>query len=190
MLAGMDVSGDSESGNHKFMAIVIGTDEGVEALARRLGSKPIHMSSARSRDEKNSIVGKTEFDRKNLMGLCLRLEKKQTFSKLREHSKKHRFTNRRKLSRTYHALMWSLLRDRVEQFLQPHNYEVHRLDVQCDSDCRNFVTDCGWRSAKPGPAHALADVLAWGNSHGREPKGTVRLDLSDILYAQMLKRFI
>ena len=189
MLAGMDVSGDSESGNHKFMAIVIGTDEGVTALTRRLGPQLIHMRGERTCDEKNSIVAKAEFDRKNLMGICLRLEKKRTFSKLQEHSKKHRFTNRKKLSRTYHALVWRLLRDPVEQFLQPHNYEAHRLDIQCDADCRNFVTDCGWRSAEPGPAHALADVLAWGNSHGREPKGIVSLDFSDTLHAQMLKRF-
>ena len=189
MLAGVDASGDHESGNLKFMAIVIGTNEGVNALARRLGSKSIHMSDIRNPDEKNRIIGKTEFDRKNLLGLCLRLEKKRTLSKLQGNSKKQRFANRKKMSRTYHALMWRLLRDHMEQFLQPHNYEVHRLDVQCDSDCRNFVTDCGWRSTEPGLAHMLADVLTWGNSHGRELKGTISLDFSDSLYAQMLKRF-
>ena len=147
------------------------------------------MRTIRSRAEKNRIVDKVEFDRRNLMGLCLRLEKKRTLSKLQDRLKKYPFANKKRLPRTYNTLVWNLLRDRVELFLQPHNYEVHRLDVQCDTDSRDFVKDCGWRSAKPGLAHALADILAWGNSNEKEPRGTVRLDLSDSVEAQLLKRF-
>ena len=188
MLAGMDASGDCESGNNKFMAIVIGTDERVDAMARRLGPRPIHMRRINGRDAKNAIVDKAEFDRQNLMGICLRLEKRRTFSRLQKRSQ-HSFKNKKKMSRTYNALLWRLLRDPVEQFLQLHGCGAHQLVFQCDYDCRDFVNDRGWRRADPGPAHELADVLAWGNSHRREPRGVVHLDLSDSLEEQMLDRF-
>ena len=190
MLAGMDVSGNPESGNHKFMAIVIGTNEGIAGLARRIGPDPVHMSTIRSRDAKSAIIDKVSFDGRNTMGLCLRLEKKRTFARLRSHPKqRRRFVSNKKLSRTYNGLMWNQLRDHVEPFLWSHNFELHRLCVQCDIDCRDFVNDRGLHRASPGPAYMLADVLAWGNSHGREPKGTTYLNLADRLEGQMLRHF-
>ena len=42
--AGMDVSGDQKSGNHKFMSFVFGTEESLGAMIRRIGSKQIHMN--------------------------------------------------------------------------------------------------------------------------------------------------
>lgn len=78
------------------------------------------------------------------MGLCIHLEKKRTFAKLRSHPKqRRRFVSNKKLSRTYNGLMWNQLRDHVEPFLQIHNFELHRLSIQCDIDCRDFVNDRG-----------------------------------------------
>ena len=188
MLAGMDVSGNPESGNHKFMAIVIGTVEGIAGVTRRLGPDPVHMCTIRNRDVKRSIIDKVAFDGRNLIGLCIRLEKNRTFARLRDSPKqRRRFASNKKLLRTYHSLMWNQLRDHVEPFLHLHNCEVHRLEFECDYDCAGFVRDRGWRRAGPGSAHVLADILAWGNSHGREPKGTTHLNLSDLLEEQMVK---
>lgn len=190
MRAGLVASGDPESGNHKFMAIVIGTDESIGGLARRIGPKPVHMSSIRSRDTKRDIIGKVTFDGRNLMGLCIRLEKKRTFAKLAGGPKqRRRFASNKKLSRTYHSLMWNQLSDHVGLFLSSHNCEAHRLDFQCDFDCRDFVNDRGWRHASHGQAHMLADILAGGNSHGLEPKGSTYIDLSGRLEAQMMRHF-
>ena len=190
MLAGMDVSGNPESGNHKFMAIVVGTEESIAGLARRIGPRPVHMSTIRSRDAKNAIIDNISFDGSNTMGLCLHLEKKRTFARLQGGTKQNRrFANNKKLSRTYHSFVWNLARDPMERFLRLHRFEVHRLHFQCDIDCRDFVNDRGWHQACPGIAHALADVLAWGNSHGREPKGAICLDLADSLEGQMVRHF-
>ena len=190
MLAGRDVSGGPESGNHKFMAIVIGTNESIEAMTRRLGPKPVHMSRVIGRGAKHAIIDRVEFDGRNRMGLCLRLEKRRIFSKIRGRLKQGRgHVGNKKMSRTYHGLVWNMVRDPVEEFLRPHNYEAHRLDFQCDYDCRDFVRDRGWGPASPGAAHALADILAWGNSHGLEPKGAICLDLSDRLEEQMIRHF-
>ena len=190
IVAGMDVSGNPESGNHKFMAIVIGTDESIRALTKRLGPELVHMNRVRGRDAKNAVIDAVTFDGRNRMGLCIRLEKKRTFSRIQGAMKREReFASSKKLSRAYHALMRNHLREPLEQFLRQHNCEAHRLDFQCDYDCSRFVDDCGWRRSRPGSAHALADILAWSNNRGREPRGAVRLDLSDLLEGRMLKMF-
>lgn len=190
MLAGMDVSGDPKSGNHRFMGIVIGTNESIKALTRRLGPEPVHMNRIVGRSAKYDIINKVNFDGINRMGLCIRLEKNRTFSSLRDRLKRESnpVTNK-KMYRTYHALMWNLIRDRVEQFLRQHDFEVHRLAFQCDDDCKFFVHDQGWHRASPGSAHGLADVLAWANRRGIEPKGAVRLDISKPLEERMFKLF-
>ena len=190
MLAGMDVSGDPESGNHKFMAIVIGTNESIKALARRLGPEQGHMSRITGRSAKYAILDKVDFDEINRMGLCLRLEKSHIFSNLRDQLRQESSSvANRKMYRAYHALIWSLTRDHVEQFLRQHDFEAHRLIFQCDHDCVSFVRDQGWGCASPGSVHGLADVLAWANRRGIEPKGAVRLDISKPLEERMLKMF-
>lgn len=170
MVAGMDVSGDPESGNHKFMAIVVGTGENIQALTKRLGPEPVHMSRIRGRDAKNAVIDAVTFDGRNRMGLCIRLEKKRTFSRLQDILKRERdFASNKKLSRAYHALVRNYLRDPLERFLRQHDCEADQLDFQCDFDCNRFVDDCGWTRSSPGPAHVLADILAWANNRGRGP---------------------
>ena len=87
MIAGMDVSGDPKSGNHKFMAIVIGTDEKVGALTSDLGSKPIHMKSLYKGD-RNAVLSRVKFDGTEIAGLCIRLEKQRSLSKVLDHFKR------------------------------------------------------------------------------------------------------
>lgn len=191
MLAGMDVSGDAKSGNHKFMAIVVGTDEGVGALTSGLGSKPIHMRSLYKGD-RNAVMNKVRFDGTRVAGFCIHLEKKRTLSTVLGHlghQGKQSYLNRKKLSRTYNSLIWRMIREPLEGFLLSHGCTARDLVFQCDADCRSFVNDQGWRHENRGPAYVLADILAWGNSHGREPKGTVRLDIADPLERQTLERF-
>lgn len=191
MIAGMDVSGDAKSGNHKFMAIVIGTDERVDALTLDLGPKPIHMKSLHKSD-RNAVMNRIKFDGTEIAGFCIRLEKDRALSAVMGHlakKDKQSYDNRKKLLRTYNALLWKMIREPLEGFLLPHGCVAQDLVFQCDADCRDFANDRGWHHENRGPAHSLADILAWGNSHGREPEGTVSLDIADRLGEQTLKRF-
>lgn len=125
-------------------------------------------------------------------GFCIHLEKRRTLSTALEHlARKDRqiYTNRKKLLRTCHALMWKMISDPLEKFLLPHGCRAQDLAFQCDADCRSFARDQGWQLENRGPAYVLADILAWGNGHGQEPAGTIRLDIADSLERQTLKRF-
>ena len=188
--AGMDASGDQNSGNHKFMAIVIGTEENIAAMARRLGSSNIHMRGIKNPGEREAVLDKVRFDGRDCIGLCMRPEKNRVLEDVRNGMKGSRLrTNKMKAASAYHHLVWSMVHDRVEAFLREHSCEVRSIVFQCDADCRAFAKDMGWKITDAGPAHMLADIVAWANGHGREPEGAVSLDLVDGLTERMKSRF-
>ena len=189
MLAGMDVSGNPESGNHKFMAIVMGKEERIDSLVRRLGTDTIHMNKIQSRKEKTNLIEKLTFDHTECIAFCIRLERNRIFEKVyKSRQMKNRYSNS-KLLRAFHYLVWRALRNYAEKFLHQHSCGVDEVVFQCDGDCRDFAKDLGWRHGHEGSAYMLADIVAWANAHGQEPIGTVSLDLADSLYKQMIKQF-
>ena len=190
LIVGMDASGNPISGNHKFVAIVIGTEDQITHLVRRLENRAIHMNMIRSKKEQNRIIEKLIFNHTDCIAFCIRLERKAVLEKIRHaRQQKGRYVDDMKLLRTYHYLVWREIRDHVEKFLHQHGCGIDEVVFQCDGDCRDFAKDLGWRHAAGGSAHMLADIVAWANSHGREPTGTVSLDLTDSVYKQMAKRF-
>ena len=175
MLAGVDVSGDQQSGNHKFMGLVIGTDASINDMIANLGPRPIHMSRL-CRADQDAVMDGIAFDGVSCMGLCACIEKKRVISRIAgRFNRGQNFKNHKKLLRMYNAVLWSMLRERVDAFLYAHRFEPGRLCLQCDFDCRDFVKDQGWQYTNHGPAHELADALAWGNRRGQEPDGAMRL---------------
>lgn len=178
--AGMDVSGDQKSGNHKFMSFVFGTEESIDAMIRRIGSEQIHMNMIKNRKARDDVIRQVRFDGRECIGFCIRLEKARTLARAKKAVGRRHRPRAGRTHNTYHFLVWSHIRDRIEAFLRRHGCEVRSIRFQCDADCRNFAKDVGWRYADRGPAHTLADIVAWANSHGREPKGTVCMDMADL----------
>lgn len=189
LLAGMDASGDQKSGNQKFMAVVIGTEESIVAMTRRLGSDSIHMNMIRNPRERDEILSKIRFDGRTCIGLCVRLERKLVLDGTQKRAKKSPRIYKRRAVSAYHQLVWDMVRDPVEGFLRQHGCEIRRLGIQCDADCRDFARDRGWHSRPVGSAHMLADIVAWANNHRREPEGTMYMDIHDRLVKSMRRKF-
>ena len=66
---------------------------------------------------------------------------------------------------------------------------------QCDSDCVNFAKDVGLRYAHAGQVHEnriyeLADIIAWMNNKGKEPKNVVVLDVTKKIEARLRNDFL
>ena len=98
MLAGMDISGDPEPGNHKSMAIVIGTGER-RALTRHLGHEPVHTGRISGRDAKNAVINGGRIRRKECHGPLHTAGKKRTFSRIRARPRqRHRFDSNKKVT--------------------------------------------------------------------------------------------
>ena len=189
MLAGMDASGDQKSGNQKFMAVVIGTEESIVAMTRRLGSDSIHMNMIRNPRERDEILSKIRFDGRTCIGLCVRLERKLVLDGTQKRAKKSSRIYKSRAVSAYRQLVWDMVRDPVEGFLRQHGCEIRRLGIQCDAECRDFARDRGWHSRPVGSAHMLADIVAWANNHRREPEGTMYMDIHDRLVKSMRRKF-
>ena len=98
-------------------------------------------------------MDRVEFDETEIVGFCIHLEKQRALSKVADHFKrkgKYDYTNSRKLSRTYNALLWKMIRESLEGFLLPHGCAAQDLVFQCDADCRDFASDQGWHHENRG----------------------------------------
>ena len=189
ILAGMDVSGNTTVGNHKYLSIVIGTENSINSLFRKIGYKKIHKKSIRKNKEQKELLEKIIFDNHNNMALCLYINRNPIMNKVKNMRKiKRKRISEIKILRTYHYLLFQSIRDKIELFLTSHNVSITDIVFQCDSDCRNLIRDCGLKYSDEGIAHQISDVVAWANNKQQDPSGVISLDLSEELEKKLLNR--
>lgn len=147
MLGGVDVSGDPDGGHDKFMSVVIGTDEKISSMLRTLGNKKIHMHEIRG-NVQNEIISKLNFKGNDCMAICLRIERQRITNEIKS-LKKIRTSNarERKIYTTYDYTLWSLIQDRIKEFLQGHGCDLHDVVFQYDHDSDAFLKTAGLRGA-------------------------------------------
>lgn len=181
LVAAVDVSGDQRSGNHKFLAIVIGTEEKINAIRKNLGNNKIHMSTIKSQSAKERIISKVIFDGRESIAFCLRIDMKHILEPIKSKRTTQKRKGQKRIYRIYYNAVIYLVRKRIENFLTSHHYAIHDVYFQCDIDCRNMIKDNGLKHDSPGSAHDLADVVAWANNRCVEPKGVIPIDLTEEL---------
>jgi hypothetical protein len=178
LLAGMDVSGDNEHGNHKYLAITIGTQEKIKTTYKSFGIDNIHMQSV-GKKKQSQILRDLSFDNTDIIALCIHINRKpilDRIAKMRKIRKKRIPEN--KIIRTYHYLLLHQIREDIEIFLQKHNFAISDIIFECDSDCRNFVKDAGLKYTEKEMSHGISDVVAWANNKNRDPKGVISIDIA------------
>jgi len=75
LVAGIDVSGNPYAGNYKFMGIVIGTEEKIQATVKKTGFGMPHMNRIKSRKAQKRIVSEMNFDGKESIAFCVLLDR-------------------------------------------------------------------------------------------------------------------
>ena len=181
----MDVSGDEEHGNHKYMAIVIGTEDCINLQIKKLDLKFTHMKLLVNKRDKKFIQSKLDFTKKDILAFCIRVEKKRVLGLAHKGRKyKHAQHAARTVETKFDRILWQNIKGKMRDFATRHNETLEHIRFQCDADCRDFVRHVGLRPADPDSAHALVDIVAWFNNHGLEPEGVHNIDLT----ADILKR--
>ena len=184
LLAGVDVSGRPDTGNYKFMSIVIGTEEKIKSLTGKLGTKHIHMHRIHDDKSKSKIISKLDFDGRQCVAFCYRVEFDDAVRKIKNMRRKRNIRKRRIYEACYYAL-WMLIQNKVKKFLQMHGCAVSDVVFQCDGDSEAFLKTVGLRHSKKGHAYYLSDIVAWANNRGREPHGTISVDLAGKIEMQV-----
>jgi len=186
LVAGIDVSGNPQTGNYKFMGIVIGTEEKIRATVKKTGFSRPHMNRIKSGATQKRIVSEIGFDAKESTAFCVLIDRKAVIRQTKQRGMTQRYA-RKKAYRVYNRAVAYHMQKRIGEFLTGHGSTVHDVVWQCDGDCRNIVKENGLQYGKTGPAYHLADVVAWANNRGTEPRGTTAADLTGRIGEELAK---
>ena len=184
LVYGIDVSGNLESGNYKYMGIFICTKEFHDATVKKLGLDKTQIS-LHKRQVRNTVLSQIRFKNRECLALCVKMERKaalEWMSKATRSKTKHMNVN--KIMRTYNRELWRSIEKEVMGFLHRHRQGYEDIIFESDQDCILFLVDMGIKHTDPGHGYTIADAIAWANNRGNEPSGVKRINA----YEKILKR--
>jgi len=182
LVAGIDVSGNPQTGNYKFMGVVIGVKENLDALIRDLQLHELPSSTIKNTSKRSDLASKLRFNRRENIGLCIRIDKDDIVDSKK---KKVKTSKHRALYSRYNQLLFQFLSAELRTFTAQHGVEWTEINFQCDADCQGFIADNNLRSCEKESVHTLADLVAWSNNREKEPEGAIRKDARDWIKKRM-----
>ena len=159
----IDVSGNLESGNHKYMGIIVCTGEFHDAIVRNLGLDTIPPNKHRIRED---VLSRVQFRGRECLALCVRIEQNNVLKKMyravpgTKNLGVQRNLSIRKNIRAYHGTVWYLIRDPIMDFLHRYRQGFEDIVFEADGDCADFLANVGLRHTAPLHAHRFADAIA------------------------------
>ena len=181
----MDVSGDANATNYKFLGIVLGADNNIMGLSNDIGSYPEHMSRIKNRD-KPKIIQKLEFDNENRIAFCVKLDRKKIVDKIIK-SRRARSTGKGKIFRTYNYVLIQEIKKIIEKFLVGQGKSVTEIIFQCDKDSDPFIKAGGLKLQRKGAAYRISDYIAWCNNKNKRPKSVIEINFTKEIPKRMKK---
>jgi hypothetical protein len=181
--------------NATFVALVAGYRQDLERLHKRicepLGLKGIHMRRL-ARKTKETILQQLENVSPSPAAVCLQCLKINLGSQ-REVAEKERPTPYYPTGRLYEAVNRSAMEE-IKRAVEPslQVFGIRRnwstLTIEVDKDTERLVKTTGAAVTSPGPAHELADAVAWSNHANRHVKCVGRHDLVQNVSVRVRKR--
>ena len=173
LVGGIDVSGNQAMGNYRFMGIVLGTKENLDAMTNNLQLDKISASTLKHKEIRNSLVSKLEFNMRESIGFCVWLDRNKTIPKT---ITEIGFFKRKLIYRKYNQLLLKSVLDRINEFVSNYRIELSEIPFQCDDDCRGFIRDNNLTLSERESVHTMADLVAWSNNHNKKLDGVIHLD--------------
>lgn len=189
LIGGIDVSGGLKEGNHVYMSIVIGTEPKVRSISKKMGPAG-HMREIQSQRAKNRIISSLEFDGKEILALCVKINRDEVISNAKNRKIRKKNMARKKIIRMFNNLLLYHLRDTIGEFLVLHKCGQTDVVFQCDDDSVGFLKDNGLNHERGGGAHKIADGVAWGNNKNKVIRGVVEIDLEGVIGSDLREAMI
>lgn len=173
----MDVSGDEDNKNYKYLGIVIGTNESIMSLSNDIGPFPERFSRVKPQD-REKIIKKLIFDSKNRMAFCVRLERQKIIKEISNSRivSKYRKIGKKKLYNTFEYVIMQQVNKKIREFITVHGVSMNQLIIQGDKDSTYFANAGNFRHQERGAAYRLSDYVAWCNNKNCAPPTVVELD--------------
>ena len=130
LVAAMDSSGDPTFGNDKFLAIVIGTDESISSIFKKLGHNHIHMSNF-NKKKQSQIISKLSFDSENNIAFCIRIDRYVIVNKINQLRKtKQKNISKGRIYYLFNRALFKQLRNPILEFLSKYDYTIDLMHNQ------------------------------------------------------------
>lgn len=185
----MDFSGNQLDGSQRRLGIVMGIEENMNAMIRRMDISDIsnmYLKSSRTRAE---LASQLSFNGTENLGLCIDADQNNIIEEIIKYTRKSQNIRRRRIYQAYNYILFQLVRDPIIRFASRHGCDLSDLVFQTDSDCVSLVKDNGLHHAIPMHVHILADLVAWSHNHGVEPDGVISIDLKGRILESLKKYF-
>ena len=209
LLGGLDISGNPNEGNYKFMGIVLGTKQGIDLIVKQLNLEQYSASQIKHVKTRKDLSTQLCFDCKETVALCVRIEQDRIIDKIKTMwSKRDSRSSLRKVYSTFNYIVLNEIRDEIIKFTNSHSCDLFDVAFHCDEDCKYFSKQHGLRYKicdQRNPTadkneynnlysdeeyvYVLSDIVAWANNRGIEPEGVLSINLADILEIKMKNAF-
>ena len=182
IIAGSDVSGDVNKGQHRHIAFVIGKEDDVNSLHKKIGIREIHM--LRLEDwEKTHVIQTIDFEQYNIKAWCFYVNKQNVINSIYNHQKlrpKNRM--KEKVYQVFDRYLLDHFKSDLENITYPHGLKLTDLHIQCEGDMSNTVINWKMTPEHKGKAYEFSDAVAWCNERGKKLKGCYEHDLEEELF--------
>ena len=186
----MDFSGDQESGNYKYLGIVVCTKDFLDKFVKDVNLRRTERSATSKRTMRRDILSKLDARKPGCLILCVKTDREAVLAEITNMARRQRKTIRsNSLSYAYdNAVMNSVMQD-LEPFLRRHGTSLSEIKVEADHDCVDLLRHASVHRIGESYAHDMADTVAWANCRGSEPEGVKSMDITADLCKSLKRKF-
>ena len=190
LFCAMDFSGDQESGNYKYLSIVVCTEDFLNRFVKDVKIRRTKGSAISKRIMRRDILSKLDAGKSGCLILCIKTDKEAVLGEITDMARKQRKTIRSEsLAYAYdNAVMNSVMQD-LDLFLRHHGTSLSEIKVEADHDCVDLLWHVGVHRIEESHTHDIADAVAWDNCRGFEPKGVKSMDITVNLSKRLKRKF-
>jgi len=190
LVAGSDASGTNEIGNCTFMVLVIGEQNYIQKIHKKIGVQKIHMAVLPKKLQAK-VIKNLSFDNILIKGFCIYVDRDETINFIMRHKKlKGKYRSKRALTSYFDKKLRVEVREIINQFAIKNGTTFSSLIVQCDGDTEEIIKTWGLKTVVKDKAHELSDALAWCNNHSISIGGTKELFLGKKLHNLMIEKVL
>jgi len=191
LLAGIDINGDNDDGQFRYVAIVIGTTTAINTLFNKIGLRTVEMKKLK-KHQRRHVAKSMNFSGKTFLALCLKIDRQKLIHYITTHPhSKAKFIEKKEVYRYFDDVLLSLIKDRIDGFCQHHDTRFDKLTIQCDPDMSLTVKNWKLTSSGKDRAYEFADAVSYCYEHKlRAVKGCKYFDYSDQIKQELRNRFM
>lgn len=147
MFCAMDFSGNQESGNYKYLAVVACTAEFLNPIISGANLRNTVKSTASKKARRQDILAKLDAEKSGCLALCLKTDKASILSGIvRMAERQKKAPKSESLAYAYDNAVVEGIRGDLDQFLNRHGRSLGDVKIEADHDCKDLLRHANIRA--------------------------------------------